>query len=81
MPTRGNGPRLKPQPKITFEPCSFKIDSTTLTKLKAYCELIGSEQSYVIRAALNYLFESDSTFQEFFASRLESDSNSHETSV
>ena len=80
MLTRGNGPRLKPQPKITFEPCSFKIDSTTLTKLKAYCELIESEQSYVIRAALNYLFESDPTFQEFFSSWLKSYSNSHETS-
>ena len=45
MSARDNGPRLKPQPKITFEPCSFKIDSTTLTKLKAYCELIESEQS------------------------------------
>ena len=80
MSARGNHPRVKPQPKIAFEPCSFKIDSTTLTKLKAYCELIESEQSYVIREALNYLFTNDSTFEEFFAARLESDSNSQETS-
>ena len=72
MPTRGNGPRLKPQPKVTFEPCSFKIDSATLRKLKAYCELIESEQSYVIREALNHLFASDPAFQKFVASRLES---------
>ena len=69
MPSsKANGPRLKPQPKITFETCTFKIDSSTLTKLKAYCELIDSEQSYVIREALNYLFESDTTFQDFFKS-------------
>jgi hypothetical protein len=48
-------------------------------KLRAYCELIESEQSYVIREALNYLFESDPTFKEFFAARFESDSKSHET--
>jgi len=36
MSARGNHPRVKPQPKIAFEPCSFKIDSTTLAKLKAY---------------------------------------------
>lgn len=59
MSARANGPRVKPQPKITLEPCSFKIDSTTLTKLKAYCELIEFEQSYVIREARNYLFESE----------------------
>ena len=70
MPSsKANSPRLRPQPKITFETCTFKIDSSTLTKLKAYCELINSEQSYVIREALNYLFESDATFQEFFNSR------------
>ena len=72
MSARCKGPRVKPRPKITFEPCSFKIDSITLTKLKAYCELIESEQSYVIREALNYLFESDPTFQQFFASRFKS---------
>jgi len=48
-------------------------------KLRAYCELIESEQSYVIREALNYLFESDPTFKEFFAARFESDSKSRET--
>ena len=79
MAARVNGPRIKPQPKVTLEPCSFKIDSTTLRKLKAYCELIGSEQSYVIRAALNYLFESDSTFKEFFSSLPGSDPNSAES--
>jgi hypothetical protein len=80
MPARANHPRVKPQPKIAFQPCSFKIDSTTLAKLKAYCELIESEQSYVIREALNYLFESDPTFQEFFAARLESDSKHQQAS-
>ena len=80
MPARVNGPRLKPQLKVTFETCTFKIDSTTLAKLKAYCKLIDSEQSYVIREALNYLFESDTTFQEFFASRMESESEPNETS-
>ena len=80
MPTRVNGPRLKPQLKVTFETCTFKIDSITLNKLKAYCKLIDSEQSYVIREALNYLFESDTTFQEFFASRDKSESEPNETS-
>jgi len=80
MSARGNHPRVEPQRKIAFEPCSFKIDSTTLTKLRAYCELIESEQSYVIREALNYLFESDSTFKEFFAARLEADAKPHRTS-
>jgi hypothetical protein len=79
MSARDKHPRVKPQPKLAFEPCSFKIDSTTRMKLRAYCELIESEQSYVIREALNYLFESDSTFKEFFAARFESGSNSHET--
>jgi hypothetical protein len=76
MSARGNHPRVKPQPKLAFEPCSFKIDSTTFMKLRAYCELIESEQSYVIREALNYLFESDPTFKEFFAVRFGSDSKS-----
>ena len=80
MSARGNHPRVKPQPKLAFEPCSFKIDSSTLTKLRAYCELIESEQSYVIREALNYLFESDPTFQEFFTSGVKSDSKPHQTS-
>ena len=48
-------------------------------KLQAYSEFIHSEQGYVIREALNYLFESDSTFQEFFGSRPKSDSNPIET--
>ena len=49
-------------------------------KLQAYSEFIHSEQGYVIREALNYLFESDSTFQEFFGSRPKADSNPIETS-
>ena len=49
-------------------------------KLQADSEFIHSEQSYVIREALNYLFESASTFQEFFGSRPKSDSNPIETS-
>ena len=79
MPAKATGPRLKPQPKISFETCTFKIDTTTLANLKAYCELIDSEQSYVIREALNYLFETDSTFQEFIHSRQKSLDGSHET--
>jgi len=79
MAARVNGPRIKPQPRVAFEPCSFKIDSATRTKLKAYCRLIGSEQSYVIREALNYLFESDAAFQQVFASVLESDASSDES--
>ena len=78
MAARVNDPRIKPQPKLAFEPCSFKIDATTRTKLKAYCELIDSEQSYVIREALNYLFENDAAFQQVFASLLESDASSDE---
>jgi len=77
---RTNTPVIKPQPKVHFEQINFKIDTETLEKLRGYAEFINSEQSYVIREALNYLFESDSTFQEFFASHLRSDSNSHETS-
>ena len=49
-------------------------------KLQAYSEFIHSEQGYVIREALNYLFEIDSTFQEFFSSRVKSESATHETS-
>jgi hypothetical protein len=48
-----------------------------IVKLQAYSEFIHSEQGYVIREALNYLFESDSTFQEFFGSRPQADSNPH----
>lgn len=80
MSRRTNTPVIKPQPKVHFEQINFKIDTETLEKLRGYAEFINSEQSYVIREALNYLFESDSTFQEFFASHLRSDSNSHETS-
>jgi hypothetical protein len=78
MAARVNGPRIKPQPRLAFEPCSFKIDSTTRMKLKVYCEL-SSEQSYVIREALNYLFESDAAFQQVFASLLESGASSDES--
>ena len=75
-----NASVIKPQLKVPFEQINFKIDTETLEKLRAYAEFINSEQSYIIREALNYLFESDPTFQEFYASRLMSDSNSHPTS-
>jgi len=80
VPKRINRPVIKPQPKVQFEQITFKIDTQTLDKLRAYSEFINSEQSYIIREALNYLFESDSTFQEFFASGLKPDPNSHATS-
>jgi len=66
---RVNTPVIKPQPKIQFEQINFKIDTQTLEKLRAYSEFIDSEQGYVIREALNHLFESDSAFQSFLASR------------
>ena len=80
MRSRSIEPLIKPQPKIKLEPCNFRIDTESLVKLQAYSELIHSEQSYVIREALNYLFEIDSTFQEFFSSRAKSESATHETS-
>ena len=80
MRSRTIEPLIKPQPKIKLEPCNFRIDTETLVKLQAYSEFIHSEQGYVIREALNYLFESDSTFQEFFSSRAKSESATHETS-
>ena len=80
MSKRTNTPVIKPQPKVQFEQINFKIDTQTLEKLRAYSEFIDSEQGYVIREALNYLFETDSTFQEFFSSRAKSESATHETS-
>lgn len=80
MRSRSIEPLIKPQPKIKLEPCNFRIDTDTLVKLQAYSEFIRSEQGYVIREALNYLFESDSTFQKFFSSRAQSESVTHETS-
>ena len=80
MRSRSIEPLIKPQPKIKLEPCNFRIDTDTLVKLQAYSEFINSEQGYIIREALTYLFESDSTFQEFFASRAKSESVTHETS-
>ena len=71
MRNRSNEPLIKPQPKIKLEPCNFRIDTQTLLRLQAYSEFIDSEQGYVIREALNYLFQSDTTFQEFFKSRSE----------
>ena len=69
MAPRLNGPKIKPQQKVTFETCTFKVDGHTLFSLKAYCEFIDSEQSYVIREALNFLFQSDSAFQTYLNSR------------
>ncbi len=69
MPIKNNGPKIKPQPKITFETCTFKADGATLIRLKAYCEFIDSEQSYVIREALNYLFQSDPSFQSYLETK------------
>ena len=69
MRNRSIGPLIKPQPQLRLEPCNFRIDSETLLRLRAYSEFIGSEQGYVIREALNHLFENDRTFQEFLRSR------------
>ena len=80
MRSRSIEPLIKPQPKIQLEPCNFRIDTETLLRLQAYSEFINSDQGYVIREALNYLFETDSTFQEFFSSRTKSESATHETS-
>ena len=71
---------IKPQLKIQFEQINFKIDTETLEKLRGYAEFINSEQSYIIREALNYLFESDPNFQEFYSCRRMSNSDFHETS-
>ena len=77
---RTHTPVIKPQPKVHFEQINFKIDTETLEKLRGYAEFINSEQGYIIREALNYLFESDPTFQEFFSARAKSESATHETS-
>ncbi len=69
MRSRSKKPLIKPQPKIKLEPRNFRIDSDTLLKLEAYSEFIDSDEGYVIREALNHLFDSDSSFQTFFASR------------
>src|SRR5437867_12900744 len=69
MAPKVNGPKIKPQSKVTFETCTFKIDGPTIVRLKAYCEFIDSEQSYVIREALNFLFQSDCAFQTYLDSR------------
>jgi len=69
MPLKLSGPKIKPQAKVAFETCTFKIDGPTLVRLKAYCEFIDSEQSYVIREALNFLFQSDSAFQTYLDSQ------------
>ena len=80
MSKRPNTPVIKPQPKVHFEQINFKIDTETLEKLRGYAEFINSELGYIIREALKYLFETDSTFQEFFSSRTKSESATHETS-
>ena len=80
MSKRTNTPVIKPQPKVHFEQVNFKIDTETLEKLRGYAEFINSEQGYIIREALNYLFETDSIFQEFFSSRTKSELATHETS-
>jgi hypothetical protein len=79
MRNRSNEPLIKPQPKIKLEPCNFRIDTQTLLRLQAYSEFIDSEQGYVIREALNHLFENDPTFQEFFRSRLHTESEESKT--
>jgi hypothetical protein len=69
MRSRSNEPLIKPQPKIKLEPCNFRIDTDTLLKLQVYSEFIDSEQGYVIREALNHLFDNDYSFQEYWAKR------------
>ena len=79
MRSRSNEPLIKPQPKIKLEPCSFRIDSDTLLRLQAYSEFIDSEQGYVIREALNHLFENDSAFQKYLGTHPASERNGSET--
>jgi hypothetical protein len=69
MRIRSSEPLIRPQPKIKLEPCNFRIDTETLVKLQAYADFIQSEQGYVIREALNHLFQNDHTFQEFLETR------------
>ena len=69
MRSRSSEPLIRPQPKIKLEPCNFRIDTETLVKLQAYADFIQSEQGYVIREALNHLFQNDHGFQVFLASR------------
>ena len=66
MPKTNSKPVLKPQVQVKFEQINFKIETQALERLQAYCKFINSEQAYVIREALNYLFEMDHAFQEFF---------------
>lgn len=80
MSKRISTPIIKPQPKVHFEQINFKIDAQTLEKLRAYTEFIDSEQAYIIREALNYLFENDSTFRDFLASRPRPESDANATS-
>ena len=65
MPKNNTKPVIKPQVQIQYEQIHFKIESVAFTKLQAYCKFINSDQSYVIREALNHLFEIDHAFQEF----------------
>ena len=81
MRNRSNEPLIKPQPKIKLEPCNFRINSDTLLKLQAYSELIDSEQGFVIREALNYLFENDSAFQRYLEARPTKEGNRSEIPV
>ena len=80
MSKRTNTPVIKPNPKSSFEQSTSRSTLRRSRSFEAYAEFIDSEQGYVIREALNYLFESDSTFQEFFSSRTKSESATHETS-
>ena len=72
MPKSNTKPLIKPQVQIQYEQVHFKIELAALTKLQAYCKFINSDQSYVIREALNHLFETDHAFQEFLAKGSES---------
>jgi hypothetical protein len=63
--TNSSGPYIKPQIKIMLQPFNFRVDTDTLARLQAYSEFIQSDQNYIVREALNYIFKNDPEFQKF----------------
>ncbi len=70
MSRKNDSSLIKPQLYIQFQPLNFKIDPITLKKmLNAYGEFIQSDNPYVIREALNYLFSEDTAFCQWLDTR------------
>ena len=74
MPRKNDSSLIKPQIHLHFQQVNFKIDPITLEKLNAYGEFIQSDNSYVIREALNYLFSQDAAFCQWLDTRDKKDS-------